>query len=326
MRTAALALVALAAFSPLRSAGMVYEDRTWIAATAQPATTWLPMRPLMHVSWWFQSRYTPSPQAFHALNLALHVTLALLVALLAWRLSAGALSVWLAGALTLLHPMTVESVAYLSARTELFAAIGVVGACALSVHARGWRWLLVYAALAFGMAGKETAAIGFLLIPLTRWAVGRDWYPSLVLGSFALAWGISLKGGWSEVIALGEVGSWMHTDWLSWLLIQSTATVRLISLSLIPFFGGFTVDYDYDLIPHTLRLAALLTLTAIPVLAWKVRHTRPLLAFGLAWMLIAVAPRLIVQTPRSYLNEHQFLVAFLGLAIAGASLTQKATT
>lgn len=320
--TAGVLLLALLVYRPLIDAGFVYEDHTWQQATSQPASTWRPMRPLMHLSWWVQARYTPSPRAFHVANIALHLLLALLVGVLASRLRVSPLAAWLAGSMVLLHPLTVESVAYLSARTELFAAIGVVAACVLAVTAHGWRWLLVYGALVFGMAGKETAAMGLLLVPLTRWVVGQRWEIPLGVNVALLATAIADRG-WLTLVNLGEAGG-MRIEWLPWLLIQSTAVVRLTALSLVPWFGGFTVDYDYDLIPQAFRLVALLTLCGLPVLAWRLRKSQPMLAFGLAWMLIAVGPRLLIQTPRSYFNEHQFSVGFIGFAIAGASLTGQA--
>ena len=81
-----------------------------------------------------------------------------------------------------------------------------------------------------------------------------------------------------------------------------------------------TVDYDYDVVALWVRYAALAGLVALAGLAWSQRSRRPLVTFGLAWTLLAILPRFIVQTPRGILNEHQFLTPLIGLVIAGAAL------
>lgn len=104
--------------------------------------------------------------------------------------------------------------------------------------------------------------------------------------------------------------------WSTWIPIQATAAVRLLGLFLLPI--GQTVDYDYDFVTLPIRYACVLILALPPSLAYRLRR-EPLIAFGLAWALIAIAPRLLVQTPRSYFSEHQFYVPVLGLALCGAA-------
>ena len=306
--TVGLTLWAYAAH--VQTAGHVYEDRTWLArdvSTSRPLTAW---------SW----QHVNSPQASHALNVGLHLWVCVLAGLLAWQLGLSALAGAAVGSLLAVHPVTVEAVAYAASRAELFAALSVLGACLLAI--RGSWWLVVPVVL-LGLASKETAAVALLLIPLARWATRQTWKMPALTCACALAALISVTGGWLRLVNLGEAAG-MQETWLPWLLVQSTAAVRLMGLTLWPFFGGFTVDYDYDAIGHMWRYGALLTLIGVAGLAWTLRRQR-LVAFGLAWMLLAVLPRLLVQTPRSYLNEHQWLLAGIGLLIAVMVLVDRQT-
>ena len=114
------------AYWPLWQAGFVYEDRRWLASsTTWPG--WVVSRPLMRWSWFWQQHHTPSPQAFHGVNLGLHAVSAGLTGALGRRLGLSVLAAWLLTALYAVHPLPVESVAYAANRPELFAVIGVVG-------------------------------------------------------------------------------------------------------------------------------------------------------------------------------------------------------
>lgn len=318
MRTGLLlALVMAYAYWPLTHAGFVYEDRRWIAGANQVPPLAI-MRPLMHWSWWAQAG--SRPQAFHAVNLGLHLTVAVLVGMLSCRLGLSQIAAWFAGSLWALHPLTSEGFGYLAARPELFAAVGVLGAC-LFVAGR-WRWwtgLAVYGALAVGIAGKETAAMGLLLISLVLWAQNYRRLSAVAacIGVVALALGVHLMGGWLIVINIGGAGG-IDVDWWPWLTLQSTAAVRLIGQAFLPL--TLTVDYDYDLTAQWVRLASLTALCALVGLAWQQRQRRPLVTFGLTWTLLTLLPRLIVQTPRGYLNEHQWYTPLIGLLIASVSL------
>ena len=88
--------------------------------------------------------------------------------------------------------------------------------------------------------------------------------------------------------------------------MQASAANRLIAQVCWP--AGLTVDADIDAVTGLMRLCGALTLVGLVMMAWRMRARHSLIAFGLACGLVALAPRFIVQTPRSYLNAHQFYV------------------
>ncbi|MBM3315010.1 hypothetical protein FJY71_04105, partial [candidate division WOR-3 bacterium] len=95
-------------------------------------------RPLVVASLWFDARvWGPRPFGFHLTNLVLNTAAALLAVLLLLRLFPGRF--WpplLAGLGFALHPAHVESVTFVSGRTDILAAVFVLSALLLLLS---WR-------------------------------------------------------------------------------------------------------------------------------------------------------------------------------------------
>jgi hypothetical protein len=303
----ALLVVALAAyeFSPLLNAGFVYEDARWLEAsdgmTVSMADLTLQRAPrlLTRYSFSWQRRAGHSPLAFHALNLALHVIVCALVALLVSEVSSLAVGLC-AASLFLLYPLNMEAVGYVSGRADLIAAIGVLCACLCGLRGQ---WIGVLFGLGLGVLGKESAIVGLPLVALVRaMAYGRksDYVASGVLASavMAAAWFVAP----SEAV-------WTPT----WAGLQMAAWVRHVAQTVIPI--GSSVDFNYRALPVSVLAIAAVFTAGLSELAWRWRWSAPLLAGGLAWMLIAAMPRFVAVTPHSLLNEHQFYVPRIGAAI-----------
>jgi hypothetical protein len=297
----------------------VYEDRAWLSAAHDPPTL-QSMRPLTHLTWYLQGQYTPSPGAYHILNRGLHGSLAVLVAWLVWRMTRSRwVAVWIMGVI-LLHPMLVESVTYTASRADLLAAVFTVAACLLSLTPRWWWWIPSAICAALAIAAKESALIVFLLLPVVRYFHGYAWRLSgAICAALCLAGMISAGG--TSLLEIGEAPG-LHVDAWTWLRLQSTAALRLVVVSMVPI-GPYTVDFDYDRVPMWLGWGCVGALLAGVGAIWWNRRSRPTVACGLTWWLLCLLPRLLVQTPRSILNEHQFLLAFLGLALAAGGMGKR---
>lgn len=310
MKAAILALVGLTvwAYSSVWGASFVYEDQAWRHATV--ATVWA-RRALTTWSW----TVVQGAVASHGLNLALHLLTACVFWRLAQRIGLTTRLAALVAALWVLHPLNVETVAYAASRAELLSTLAVVGACWLAARGDGWWGVVLCGAAAVWV--KESAVVGLALVPLTLWVCGHPArFVSLVSVGVA-SLGLVAVGGWTNLVNAGEAPGAMASAG-PWLLVQATATVRLLFLSVIPY--GMTVDYDYDLVPISVRLVCVLLLVALGLVTWQARQERRL-AWGLAWILVSVVPRLVIQTPRSYLNEHQWSVPLLGVLLTvGAAI------
>ncbi len=301
-----LALLAVGfVYAAHHAAGFVYEDHRWqdVYSAGQPQPdAILQTRALARWSWWLQARIAPSPLAFHAVNLALHLVASALVGALAWRLGCSAVASWMAAAVFLVNVTQVEAVAYASGRADILAAIGVLTA---AVCLAG-RWSLgaiagALAAVAVGLAGKESAIVALALGPL----VARRWRTAL-FGAAAMTMGVAwvaFRPGYSAPSG-------------AWVLLQATAAYRSLVITVLPV--GHTVDYDYAPVLLGVRIGSALALATVAAAAWAYRHRRPVAAIGGLWVIVCVLPRLVFQTPTSPLNDHQFYLATAGLALIAA--------
>src|SRR5689334_8569821 len=174
-------LAAIAAFWPLLRNGFVnWDDPTVLVDNAHlgraDAVGWAfsttligHYQPLAWIAWSaVKSQFGLWPAAFHGISLALHVANGLLVFALALRLTASAWGALGAALLFLLHPISVEAVAWASA----FPYVLSLSALLLSFLAYVDRRLMLSLALyALSLLTRATA-LGYPLILLIA-----DWYP-----------------------------------------------------------------------------------------------------------------------------------------------------
>jgi hypothetical protein len=169
-------------------------------------TEWLAYRPLRHLSHVLDNVIGGGqPWAYHFDNVVLHSSVCALTATLARRLGYAPLAALAAALLVGLHPLAVESVAYVSGRRDLLA--GVLGMAALSAwispSPRMWPALLLVVAAA---GAKESGAV-FLVILAAASAAGLGpplreggrWIATAAFASIAL---IAAYGGAGPLAAV----------------------------------------------------------------------------------------------------------------------------
>lgn len=171
--------------------------------------------------------------------------------------------------------------------------------------------------LALAVLSKESAIVGVGLVAIVAvrgagHAVTRLGLVAVTVATLVFVFGNQLSaGGIRAVVNIGEDPA-ATVSALDWLLLQSTAVMRTFGLLLVPY--GFTVDYDYDAVPYGLRVLSLMGVGGLFLATWALRKQTNL-ALGLAWMTIVVLPRLVIQTPRSYFNDHQAYLLVPGFAL-----------
>lgn len=317
------ACLTLAAYAPTWRAGFVYEDLRVVMGTPivqqQAPWNWRDLRSLSILSFRLNHALDGNnPRGYHAVNVCVHLVNGMLVFLLAESLIGGWGAVAAAG-LFWLAPIQTESVAYLAGRTELLAAFCVLLATVLALRlSLGRSCVLVPLVLLAGLLTKETAAVGFLLVPLVAWVQLPDLRTTVWRhGTLALE---VLIG----VAVVGAIAAWLlrpvlHLDQgalgnerslLGYWSIQSWAIGRYVVEAFIPI--GLTIDHDFELMPHALAYLAFADLIALAIWTWHVRISKPLIACSLAWVLLALLPRMLVRIPE-YANEHQMYLPFVGL-------------
>lgn len=313
LRLGVLILVTGLLYAPALGFDYAYEDLNDPEAFFRVGPAWVllkdalvkPFRSLTVASFWLSHAFWPGPAGDHAGNLLIHLVNVGLLALAASAVlpASGAL---MAAGLFALHPVQVESVAYVSSRADLLAMTGVlIGMVGVTRRSAA----LVLVGCLWAVLAKETFVMAGGLLALWAWRVG--WRPSRLVtgGVVALAVGAGglLASFYAPRVSLAYVGDTLAQFW------------GLLSLIVWPV--GLTIDHDWALITPAMGAVALAATLA--ALAWSYR-ARGWVAFACLWALVCVLPRLGVPMAEG-LHEHHLYGPMGGLTLsAGAWLARKA--
>lgn len=303
-----IALLTAALYAPLLHGPFVFEDPHIFTA----AVAWsVPGRAL---AVWTE-RLTFDPGLQHAGNVALHLVNGLLVFEVALLLASPFAAICAAGVF-LLHPLNSESVSYITGRADLlvtgWSLLAAWSALTWRDRSGWWRLALVVVALAGAAVSKEIGLIAVPLVVLTVCA----WRPqpvARVVGYLcALAIGVVIGAAWWRVS--GWVGMDRPADlpWLLFAAFQLGAVWDLLARSI--WIAGYSIDHDALSLSVGWRvIAALATVNALALIgvAWR---RLPMVAWGLAWIAICVAPRFVFATSE-FLHEYQLSTAMVGVSL-----------
>lgn len=353
--TSIFALVALtvAAFFPVLGAGFHYlDDPAYVtsnpqvlrglsleglrwACTSFESANWHPLTWLSHMT--DVSLFGLRAGAHHGMNLALHALAAALLLLALARLTGSLWPSFFVSALFAVHPLRVESVAWISERKDLLA--GLLGMLTLLAYLRyarrpdTGRLLTVFAVFALGLTAKPTlVTLPFVLLILDWWPLGRLRYES--------AFGAGSASGPGRRVILEKIPL---------LALSAAASVvtylaqrqgqALVSADVFPLgmrIGNAFVSYvsylgkllwPHELIPFyphpgpilsagtvALAFALLVGITAVTLVF---RRRRPWLIAGWLWYLGTLVPMLgLVQVGLQGLADRYSYIPCIGLCLA----------
>lgn len=233
-----MALV-VAVYLPTLSNGFVWDDDDYVQKNATLRSlaglvdVWTRLGavpqyyPLVHTTFWIEYHlWGLDPRGYHVVNLLLHAA----AAVLAWRLLArlGVPGAWLAAALFAVHPVSVESVAWVTERKNVLSCVLALGALLSffrfappeapptadsAVARRKWGFYLLALALYVGalLSKTVTAVVPAVILVVFWWKRGRlSWRDAAPLVPF-FAVGLALASitAWMEKHHVGAQGD----DW-----------------------------------------------------------------------------------------------------------------
>jgi hypothetical protein len=334
---AALAAVTLATFAGALACRFVnYDDPDYVTNNPHVLTGLTPAnvawafttthagywQPLTWLSLQFDaSLYGPEGAwGFHLTNVLLHAANAVLL-FAALRLLTGAL--WrpaLAAALFALHPLRVESVAWVTERKDVLSGLGWMLALAgYALYARrpGWaRYLLVLVPFALGLASKPmVVTLPFVLLLLDAWPLRRPLGWRLVAEKLPL-FALSVLAGVVTVYTQREGGAMVplaHITLADRLANAPVAYYTYLRKTLWP--SDLAVFYPYA--PSPPWVAAVGFLAAVTAAAVWLRRPCPYLLVGWLWFLGTLVPVIgLMQAGGQALADRFSYLPSVGLCLA----------
>ena len=358
MMVIALALIAvtLTAYYPIRHGDFInYDDLAYVynnqrvrqgltagnvawAFKTTDLTNWHPLTWLSHMT--DVQLFDMNPAGHHATSFLLHLINVLLLFRVLCRMSG---SVWrsaFVGAVFAVHPLNVESVAWVSERKNVLStsfALLTIWAYVTYTRRGGWRrYLLVVGLFILGLMTKPMlVTLPFGLLLLDFWPLGRTAQtgPSddittrrrrllkLVLEKAPL-FALSIVSG---VITLRASASGGAMAPLSGVAIRSRLTNAVTSYvaylyqlvwptRLAPFY-----PHPGDFVPPRQVMLATLSLVAVTILVVWRRSSSRYLVVGWLWYLVTLLPVIgLVQVGMQARADRYVYVPMIGILIAAA--------
>ncbi len=335
-----LALVTLLAYVPVFQARFVgYDDPRYVTANPHVLSgiTLANLRwafvtnevgnwhPVTWISLMLNSQYFgPGAGAFHAVNLLLHVANTLLLFLWLLRATGAKWRSALVAALFALHPLHVESVAWISERKDvlstLFWMLALVTYTDYAKTGRISRYF--FALLLFGiglMAKPMLVSLPFVLLlldywPLRRFAERRT-FGLLIEKLPFLALSIASSG---VTLLVQREKAMTSLDTIPIFLRLENAVLAYVAYIGKMFSPtGLAVIYPYNLHPSAIRaLLSLATLVVVSAAVIRIGRHKPYLFTGWFWFLITLVPVIgIVQVGSQSMADRYTYVPLIGLFV-----------
>src|SRR5438034_1969101 len=301
--------------------GITLANLRWAFVTNH-ADNW---HPVTWISLMLNSQYFGSGAgAFHAVNLLLHVANTLVLFLWLLRATGAKWRSALVAALFALHPLHVESVAWISERKDvlstLFWMLALLGYTNYAKTGRISRYFIALLLLGIGLMAKPMlVSLPFVLLLLDYWPLGR----------FAERKTFGLLIEKLPFLALSIASSVVT------LLVQREKAMRALDmvpiflrlenavLACIAYIGkmfsptGLAIFYPYN--PHPSLLYALLSLAALVIVsagAILIRRRTPYVFTGWFWFLITLVPVIgIVQVGSQSMADRYTYIPLIGLFV-----------
>ena len=275
--------------------GITLANLHWAFITTH-AAYW---HPLTWISLMLNSQYFGSGAgAFHAVNLLLHVANTLLLFLWLLRATGAKWRSALVAALFALHPLHVESVAWISERKDVLSTLFWMLALMAYTHyaktGRISRYLIALLLFGIGLMAKPMlVSLPFVLLLLDYWPLrrfaGHKTFRLLIEKLPFLAFSIASA---SITLLAARERAMTPLDTLPiFVRVENAALACTAYIGKMFSPTGLAVIYPYNL--HPSPIFALLSLAALVIVSAAVipiRRHKPYLFTGWLWFLVTLAP------------------------------------
>ncbi len=291
--------------------GLTPDGLAW-ALTSTEAANWFPATRLSHLL--DVEVFGMRAGGHHFTNALLHASATVLLFAFLCAATGAAWPSAFVAVLFAVHPLHVESVAWIAERKDVLSALFWFLALWSYVRRRYWLTLLAFV---LGLASKPmVVTLPFVLLLLDVWPLRRPlrsalWVkiPLLALSAAAAAVTYLVQSGSGAVRAVGQFPLGLRVE---------NALVSYALYIVKTFWPAkLAVFYPY---PHALpgwqvALSAVL-LAGISILAWRTRRSRPYLAVGWLWYLGTLVPVIgLIQVGAQARADRYLYLPMVGLAI-----------
>lgn len=336
------ALVALWLYVPTREFGFVWDDVDLIVGNAAlhagdwgrlwTSDYWSPTgggtgmwRPWVMASFGLdQALGGGSPVIYHLGNVALHVAVSTFVTLLALEIGLGTLAAVVAGAWFASAPAASEAVAWISGRTDLWCALGVLVAlwCERRARSGGRRWGIVgMAAAAIALLSKETAFVLPVLLlaaaaPERGVSRGSRWKSIAPYGGLVLIWAVAHRALADATTGAGGADPGLRA---------SAAAMGFAHFGFVWPWAPHAALLSWSPVPGWLAAIAWVGFAGVIVLgglAWRQAHR---LTLPLALAIVPLVPvcAAVFLEPQARFAERSLYLPLAGIALLLAALVSR---
>lgn len=327
--------------------GFTWANLGWAFRTMEMAN-WHPLTWCSHML--DAQLFAAQPWGHHLTSVVLHVANTLLVLVVLCRMTGAYWRSLMVAALFGLHPLHVESVAWVAERKDVLSTVfGLLTLWAYGLwvervakhQARAFAYYgLALAFFALGLMSKPMlVTVPCLLLLLDYWPRHRfdgsaaSWWPLIreKIPFFILAAAASVVTSLAQS-SVGTLGTWQEYPWTTRVANALIAYCRYLGKAWFPTRLAVIYPFASDY-PVFLTLLAATLLAGISIAAFSLRRRRPYLVVGWLWFLGMLVPVIgLVQVGRQSMADRYsympligvFIMVVWGLADATAGWTRRA--
>ena len=311
--------------------GLTLEGVAW-AFTHSYASNWHPVSWLSHM--FDFELYGLEPSGHHLTNLLFHIANTLLLFGVLLKMTGAVWRSGLVAVLFALHPLNVESVAWIAERKNVlstfFWLLTLLAYVAYVEKKSIGRYLLVALFLALGLMSKPMlVTLPFVLLlldfwPLKRWGWGdivahKETLTRLILEKIPLFILIVAASVTTYIVQKGG-GALRSTEFSSLYFRIANALVSYLEyLEKLVWPQGLSVFYPHPGNALPVWKALMCTVVLMGITTWVVREVRkvPYLAVGWFWYLGTLVPVIgIVQVGEQAMADRYMYIPMIGILIA----------